>query len=501
MPANEFEKQVQRQLDDFELNPSASVWKKVEEQIRKRKRRRVVVFFLLAALLTAGYFTYYSLHTNKTHSTVQNSPADNNQNQISTDNNKNNTTVQQKLADKPRVVEPGMATKDVVIKKGNRTTNDLQISSGIPPVSHNVKRPNSRSDNNSNITIDRKPVNPASPVSKGDPVQVGPEMIVITDKAATTRTKADELPKDNVIKSANPEIQKDRLSIAAKQPIAARQDSIKSGDMLPSANKEIQLAKRKYRIKWGIDFSAGVTSNQSQLFSLTKSADRLYANSSPAATSSGAPFVVPAGPSSIEPGPAFDLGVTAELQFSPRSRISAGLQYAYASNRIMKGGVVYTLLPVQNASNYAPTRAVDQVYHGSPQNNYTNSYHFISLPVEYHWQINKSKKLRIEWNAGLSLNYLLSTNALVFNSSYGGIYYQDKNAINKMHINIGTGISFRFQSKNGMEWAIGPEVYFDTRRLVNNNHDARQFLLFTGINAKLYFGHRKSNPMQRSLSK
>src|SRR5712671_7237178 len=60
MPANEFEKQVQRRLDDLQLNPSASVWKNVEQQIRNKKRRRVIVFFLLPlALGLFGYSIFY----------------------------------------------------------------------------------------------------------------------------------------------------------------------------------------------------------------------------------------------------------------------------------------------------------------------------------------------------------------------------------------------------------------------------------------------------------
>ena len=36
MRENEFEKQVQKQLEDFQLNPSASVWENVEDQVRKK---------------------------------------------------------------------------------------------------------------------------------------------------------------------------------------------------------------------------------------------------------------------------------------------------------------------------------------------------------------------------------------------------------------------------------------------------------------------------------
>jgi hypothetical protein len=101
--------------------------------------------------------------------------------------------------------------------------------------------------------------------------------------------------------------------------------------------------------------------------------------------------------------------------------------------------------------------------------------------------------LPIQWNVGVSFSYLVATNALVYSSSYGGIYYQDKDAVNKAHFNIGTGLSFRLKGKKGMEWVLGPELSFDTRKLVNNGYDKKQYLLFGGINTKLFFPKKKNN--------
>jgi hypothetical protein len=62
MPANEFEKQVQEKMEDFRLNPSASVWKNVEDELREKRKKRIIFFFLLPAaiLLLLGSVYYFT---------------------------------------------------------------------------------------------------------------------------------------------------------------------------------------------------------------------------------------------------------------------------------------------------------------------------------------------------------------------------------------------------------------------------------------------------------
>ncbi|MEI9810600.1 MAG: hypothetical protein WDO16_23530 [Bacteroidota bacterium] len=58
MPANEFEKQVQQQLEQFQLNPSASVWKKVEENIRGEEAQKGCLLHFAACSACAAWFFF-----------------------------------------------------------------------------------------------------------------------------------------------------------------------------------------------------------------------------------------------------------------------------------------------------------------------------------------------------------------------------------------------------------------------------------------------------------
>ena len=74
MAANEFEKNVRKEMDEFKLHPSEEVWPKIEERIREKKRKRRIIFFILfssIALMLGGY-GIYNFSGNKTRSEAQN---------------------------------------------------------------------------------------------------------------------------------------------------------------------------------------------------------------------------------------------------------------------------------------------------------------------------------------------------------------------------------------------------------------------------------------------
>ena len=51
MAANEFEKNVRKEMDDFKFRPSETVWPKIEERIREKNRKRRILFFVLFSLI------------------------------------------------------------------------------------------------------------------------------------------------------------------------------------------------------------------------------------------------------------------------------------------------------------------------------------------------------------------------------------------------------------------------------------------------------------------
>ncbi|MFI5131087.1 MAG: outer membrane beta-barrel protein, partial [Chitinophagales bacterium] len=279
-----------------------------------------------------------------------------------------------------------------------------------------------------------------------------------------------------------------------KDPETTKTNNTNPEAVVKTDQKEADPKKKSsgMKIKWGFDVSGGITSAETEVFTALKTTGTNNAaglnSSSPVAAASpfpGAATTLP--PSSVESGAGFKVGVVGELGISKRSRVSLGLQYMYASNHI-KTGTADRALRSQATSSFS---SVDQVYRGPQTNSYENSYHFVSLPVSYHWRFNKSEKTGLRWNVSVSPSYLVSTDALIYSSSNGGSYYHDKSAFNKFHFSIGTGLSLHLKAKKGMEYIFGPEISFDTRKLMSNADQQQQYLIYGGIGARILFPSKK----------
>ena len=61
MEENKFEKQVQQKMDELKIQPSESVWKKIEVRIEKRKDRKwglIILFLFTGLVLSGGYWLW-----------------------------------------------------------------------------------------------------------------------------------------------------------------------------------------------------------------------------------------------------------------------------------------------------------------------------------------------------------------------------------------------------------------------------------------------------------
>jgi hypothetical protein len=67
----------------------------------------------------------------------------------------------------------------------------------------------------------------------------------------------------------------------------------------------------------------------------------------------------------------------------------------------------------------------------------------------------------------------------------------NRKAFNKAYVNLMTGFSTRIIGKNRWEWVLGPELSFNTSRLIDNPYERKQYLMYTGFSARLLFPGKK----------
>jgi hypothetical protein len=89
------------------------------------------------------------------------------------------------------------------------------------------------------------------------------------------------------------------------------------------------------------------------------------------------------------------------------------------------------------------------------------------------------------WNGGLSLSYLVSTNALHFDSRTG-VYYKDNSLFNKLQANVSTGFSVGMFYNSKVPVQIGPQVQYGLTNLLQKQVSDNRHLLYFGVNTRFY---------------
>lgn len=503
MPENEFEKQVQERMAELRLRPDASVWENIEAELRGKKRRRVLVYIcLLAGLLLLGYSGYFltSSHGNK-------------------------PVVHQKSTGPSETSSPGSSTlpsqtghevvsspaeKSDRISRKESTPGDETTSSVAPAV-----KSSSEKDNTSNESITRTRVNaPAARSEKnsaGKPVRKKTSVAESSLAGNTTVSTAVVSPANKQQNSNEPQLQQQKVPIdtpsvalASPAPINENnpEEEVKNStadtaadltSIVAPADSSTQAAggKKNKKVKWAADMSAGASSNNSgSVFGnglAFADAAPPPLTSTPGAGGAPSPVVMPR--SDIKAGPSFRIGILAEMQLTKKSSIASGLQYVYMSNKLKVG----SYNPGQNMfNNYAMQQvSVSGIYGGTHTQDFTNRYHFIQIPLQYRLQLGTGKGAPLSLNAGLSASYLVASNALVYSSSQGGIYYHDMDAFNRFHLNFNTGFSLLFGGNRRWQWSIGPELSFDLTRIAKEAYDQKQHLFYGGLGARIYLPSAK----------
>jgi hypothetical protein len=478
MAANEFEKNVRKEMDEFKLHPSEEVWPKIEERIREKNRKRRVLFFILFSLiaLMLGGYGIYNFSGSKTRSEAQNKlsestrPSDKKQ----IDNSKNEELNKETIAIKPNI--PGENAQQT--SKPLTTVRQRRISQ--PGKGDQLTTSVSKKNN---ISKDQAAIN-TSDTQKRD----------YSDKLDKATTGISSFSQQQVVTdTTQKEIAKPNdKNLLLNDSTGSKREELNDTRPVQVVNKK-RTDKVSNKIVWGINFSAGSSVITEEAFSLKSSyavADIQY--SAPGNSQGGGSATGGGGSggtttyyryaqSQNKPAFAFKAGINARKNISKRSSLSAGLGYSYLADKIKIGTT-----QGQNPSVFSLS-----YYSGSPQQTYTDHFHFIELPLSFNWRVTNNTDHFLSLNAGVSPSYLLATNAMIYDTAAGGIYYHNKDLLTNVHFNLISGIAYQFKNKKSLEFSIGPQFSFDVSKVFKNDLDKRKYFLYTGIDARVFFEKKK----------
>ena len=499
MPENEFEKKVSSEMQELRFKPSEKVWLQVEERIREKKKRRVfVIIFFFAGLALLGYWQRNNLFGEKGNDIVKNEKQkedravskDEPNNTITT--NQNNETIKQqetkKTADKPG--NENLAFDKPVINKANNDNSKNEIYKPknkrkneirVKPVAEKttIKETQAvptnlvpeQSQKQNAVSADDRTKDPTDSKEKNDSANHADNKLI------------ESQPIENKIDSAKTPL------IEQKKNVAENKDTLLKIKVKDSAAAIVQKKPSDKKWKWGLHVTPGISSLNGQ--SLSLGSQRLmdaFNYQNPASPTGGPP--VTQKPSEVESGFAFQAGASAQRQLSPRTSISLGLQYGYYSTHISIGNRRDSFSSNSLQSNLRFNN--NNVYNaGGNTIKLTNQYHFIELPFNFQWQLNKSKTKPFIWSTGFTIGQLIASNALMYDTASNGIYYKNNGLLNKTQFSLSTGFYFTIANTEKARWSIGPVVSIHLNKLFDSPFENERYLFFAGLRANVLFNQKK----------
>lgn len=425
---NEFEKQVQQKMEELKLVPSDPVWQKVEMQIRRKKDRRRLIFWipLLVALLGGGLWMGIDYSSKN----ISYEPETHNSRE-----NKNHTPLNQiTTTAKANQKETKQVNETKAVKHSDITSNaSLKQRS--------VQKLLSKSKNSFTIAEQRSNAEDISLINSETTkeISVQPE-----EKASDTNSEIKSLDTATVVNDES------------KTVIATPKTDSLSKDSSSIVKPEIKKHKEA-KWKYALHVNAGTSGlNRLNLFNADKSL--AVPNYNGGSTSGGGPVYY--GASTVEKDFSFAVGANAQKQIGKRTSFSAGLQYNYYSNIIHVGSRITqnTVIADFSVSQYYSNRSV-------AQHPYRNQYHFVSVPVGLNWQLLKKKPLN--FYTGLSLQYLVQTNALRFDYNSQS-YFHSKDAFNSTQLFSEFGLTYSVPIRQ-KKITFGPQLQYGLSKLEKGN--------------------------------
>lgn len=510
MQENKFEKQVREEMEEFRIRPSATVWESVEEELRRKKRRRVVVYWFLLAAIGLGAYGIYNLFApalpgpsapisslqKKQSAAPAVSPADQrppdqqpagglSSNEAGTANvstqnitsqtPKNNTDAAvNNNRDKSSVQLTDQAQLKTTSRKAAKNRSDVQEQSLADNAAG--RKLSGKSASHSVNKKESEKANTGAP-NISSPAAVDPAENKGTGERIQTETVAEQSRPDAIAATADHDLVKDSLTFSNDHQ-----------DLPENPRTPITVSRR--RIQWRIEAGIGAGNRMDKaLPSLFATEKLMDVNNLPAygAVNGGIPAPRPLLlPSESKVSVGFKIGVQASIPVSRKINLLAGLRYSYRSDRIAVGGLLDSSIVAPPGLSNNPLGTANRAYQyqGAPHQSVTNSYHFIQLPVQWQLQLNKGRVMPITWELGVTPGWLIHTNAMVYDTSYYGIYYRDKDAFSRFQLHAETGFSLHLGNRSKWRWSIGPEFNFALTPLIRNAYDPRQFLLYGGLRAQ-----------------
>ena len=522
-----FEKEVQKKMEELAFSPSAAVWEKVEREINAEKRRRFPIFwlFFFGALLTAGAAGIYFVTPPKSPqaATIPASPATATISAppIARMIPPTAVTIPSATAPTPSAtatVQPATASIPSV------TSTAPSSTATVPPVTTSTpSTAATRAPTPSAITATPSAAEPTPTGQTGQSTRFTGntgrrhQLTAASDQPNTTgdRPKPASAEQQHQFYASAQQPGGSQSQPASDQPAGsppqpASSPSQPAGAQPAASPRETTLSSSpitKHIVSIGQRNNPDASLIKTLAYSRTTSSPQKIQLSPQPRWEAG--FTAGVGLSSqnqsffkettLQPGLSFGAGVLAYRPLSRKLSVSVGLDLHYYSTQIKSqektlayntaSAVPGSLFYVSAVTSPAASRSLAFYAYSSTSVTFTNRYYFLELPVAVQWQLNHSKARPLFWETGLTASYLVSSNALYYDSN-AGAYYKDGGVANSVQLSASTAILFGLPLWGG-RLQVGPQWQYSFTNLLNTQITTAQHLWYGGLKINFIPGRGK----------
>ena len=469
MQETEFEKRLKQLMETFHVQPSDSVWEKINRRINGDKRKkRPFILFLLLSLLTAGYFMYQAVEKQQQSGVV---------------------------TSKSKVITPSANDSGTLLTFKQDEKNSV-IKNQSSTATHKAK------------TLKERNIK-QSPAHQTNKTVIKPSLAVKKNSInIETNDQNNELKKLNTetTKSSNRFSEANRQP-AYKNPLSEQQNisndttkAITGFDLNKNLNYKIsslitqnkndntaETAVKKSNKKNYINpnWQFGITAFYGRSNEIEKQVDfnksiPQYMNVDPGMVDTTSaisnknkhPFS-----SSI----AYKFGAVVQKKIAKNSFISTGLNFVHLSAKTVVGTQHDSSLVITASNNFS-TYAVNGYYRPGTSTNYHNYFNFIELPVFFQQNFLHRKNIFLGIDAGLSMCYLLSSRALIYNH-YSDVYFLKNDLLRKTQFQFTGGLKLNINTNKRSAFFIAPQFEYNFSGLLKNNNTGNYHLINYGLRA------------------
>ena len=476
MQNNDFEKQVQKKMEELRYVPAANVWHRIEASLPNEKKRRWLFFLLLfGALSTASL-----LWLNSRRLPVQNiSEVPVQKKNMVSAGDKNYNTVQPSHEEINNTT--GLKTGDPVYK----SPDPVPVENKIEPVNNpniiaasNAEYTMNNTGNKNNSPV-KDQVNPSTSRILSEKIYRDrylkqPSVLESLAKIKTTvqspglteeenpaRGKENQFKEKNnagdfIAKTIKTRILDSVVEKSSKKEIIALKEKADSSTNASASNSTVKKKSKPWQ--YSIQFGFGVPYTKNGINDIVFS-DNSTSLLAPASNISGNQ------PSTPSPGMVFQTGITLEKNLVGRLHLKTGLNYVYLSNHIRIGNKIESL-----SGNGVTTYGNDNgIIPNTPGiiNYYNNYFRFIQAPLAFQYEAIKKDQFAFFLEGGASMDYLVSSDALLFNGA-SNTYSTSKNIFNKVLYSGLGGIGIKMAQQTRMPVTIGYQFSYGLKPFLKN---------------------------------